>query len=128
MSITQGKLTISFHKKLFSCVNCISCSVVSSVSYITNQISHWRLNDCQPISWHWSLSMSSEKTKTPVPWNGLKIFLTNMSAECWYSCLFHNSMLFYSRSGLKRYQVSMFSDFGWFHGTPLNDHGNQLKQ
>ena len=24
-----------------------------------------------------------------VPWNGLKILLTNMSVECWYSWLFH---------------------------------------
>ena len=31
---------------------------------------------------------------TPVPWNGLNIFFKDMSAECWYSCLFHNKACF----------------------------------
>ena len=29
-----------------------------------------------------------------VPWNGLKIFLANMSAECWYSCLLRKRTCF----------------------------------
>ena len=32
--------------------------------------------------------------KKTVPWNGLKIFLTNMSIECRYSCFFHNRACF----------------------------------
>ena len=50
------------------------------------------------MSWHWSPSMppdwlwyiSREYRKRTVPWNGLSIFLANMSVECRYSCLFHN--------------------------------------
>lgn len=32
--------------------------------------------------------------KSPVSWNGLEIFSTNMSAQCWYSDLFHNRARF----------------------------------
>ena len=32
--------------------------------------------------------------KRPVPGNGLKIFLINMSVKCWYSCLLHNRACF----------------------------------
>ena len=50
----------------------------------------------------WPLRMYLRKyRKRPVPGNGLKISLTNVSAECWYSCLFHNrTLLSYSRSVL----------------------------
>ena len=49
--------------------------------------------------------------KNPVPWNGLNIFLTNMSVECWYSWLFRNRACFLvqtictgSFNELKRYK------------------------
>ena len=61
-----------------------------------------------------------EYRKRPVAWNGSKIFLTNTSAECKYSCLFHNRACFLiviytgSFNALKMYKVKMFSDLSLF--------------
>ena len=67
--------------------------------------------------------------KTPVPWNGLKIFLTNMSAECYvdiHACsikkhAFLQLICTGSFDTHKRYKISMFSDSSWFQGTSLSD-------
>ena len=98
------KLNNFICKKLFSCINYFQLLV-------SNKITNGRLNYSQDISWHRSLSIPPEKIMKPldlwcipmysrkyrkrlVPWNGLKIFLTNMSAQCWYSCLFHKRACF----------------------------------
>ena len=72
-----------------------------------------------------------EYRKRAVAWNVLiKIFLANMSTECWYSCLFHNRACFLTVDlhsalvlsiPLKKCKVSMFSDLSWFQGTLLRD-------
>ena len=59
-----------------------------------------------------------EYRKRAVAWNVLiKIFLANMSTECWYSCLFHNRACFLTVDlhsalvlsiPLKKCKVSMF--------------------
>ena len=49
----------------------------------------------------WCISRSIYR-KRPVPWNGWKIFLINMPAQCWYSCLFHNRACF------------LITDLHWF--------------
>ena len=61
--------------------------------------------------------------KKPVPWNGLKIFLTNMSAECWYSCLLHNRACFLTVDLHWFFQCTLevenFNVF-WFKSTSKN--------
>ena len=41
----------------------------------------------------------SKSVNRLVPWNGLKIFFTNMLPECWYSCL-NREMLSSGQSAL----------------------------
>ena len=78
--------------------------------------------------------------KKPVPGNGLMIFLTNMSAECWYSCLVHNRAHFitvdlqwFFRCTQEVWNLNVFwiklisrNTTQWL--LPGNVHGNQLKQ
>ena len=70
----------------------------------------------------------SEYRKRPVEWNGLKIFLTSMSAECWYSCLFHNrayclivNLLWFFQCTQEVWKVSMFPELNWFQGKLLSN-------
>ena len=78
--------------------------------------------------------------KRPVSWNGLKICLTNTSAECLYSCLFHNRACFITVDQHWFYQWTQelysFSVF-WYKLISRNSsrgllwvdvYGNQLKQ
>ena len=70
-----------------------------------------------------------EYRNRPVPLNRLKMFLTNMSAECWYSCLFHSNACFLiiictctgSFNALKRCKVSMFSHLSCFPRATSSD-------
>ena len=70
----------------------------------------------------------SDYRKRPVEWNGLKIFLTSMPAECWYSCLFHNTacylivnLLWFFQCTQEVCKVLMFPELSWFQGKPLSN-------
>ena len=59
--------------------------------------------------------------KRPVPWNGLKISLTNMSAECLYSCLFRAFLQSICRASFNVFQRYRISDLTWLQRTALSD-------
>ena len=72
--------------------------------------------------------LKNKSVNRPVSWDGLKIFLTNISPEYWYSYSLHNrGMLSYTWptlvffNALNRYKVSVFSDLSRFQGTPLGN-------
>ena len=87
--------------------------------------------------------------KNPVPWNGLNIFLTNMSVEYWYSWLFRNRACFSTddlhwffqrtqrgiKSNMEHLLVTASSRCSWQPIETINTFhysiyfkGNQLKQ
>ena len=86
---------------------CQLCKL-SSVTCISNKIINWRLSDSFMHfvlnTFHGNglflcplktlLMYFREYKRRPVSWKGLKIFLSNMSAECWYSFLFRNRTCF----------------------------------
>ena len=133
MSVRSEKLTILFRiKRSFSVL-------LSAVTYISNKISNWRLNDlymalfsfCVPWKHQEPSGFLSfrEYRKWPVPWNELKILLTNMLAECWYLCLFHNRACFLivnqctqCTQEIQSFNVFLFRLILW------HIHNNQLKQ
>ena len=89
MIIRWGKLTISFCKKLYSCINYLQlCNCVSNKNkylQIKWLLFHFMVLVSFYVPWKQqetrSLMYFRKYRKRSVPWNGLKIFLTNMSRQ-----------------------------------------------
>ena len=133
MSIGWGKLMISFCKRFSSHLYKQQNKLLLIKWFLT----HFMAKYLETSGFQIYFRNYRERQK---PWSGLKIFLTNMSAKCWCSWLFHNRARFllvnlnwffqctWEVSSFNVFQLKLIlrNTSQWL--LPVDLHGNQLKQ